>query len=496
MLTVTLLVASALSLGPPEMSRGKYLKLAAGGAAVAAASSRPARRAIRFEVGMARILSRYVVCYAGAKLLRHEPDWPHETTGAEVEALVRNMRGAYVKTAQLVSTAFPESLPDAWVRQLERMVDDAPARPWTETAKILKKELGSLDCFDSIDSEPIAAASVGQVHRASYKGKDVAVKVMFPGARSLILTDLANIRRVLRVVKPALLPAVDEFRARVGGEFDYQDEAHRMMRVRNYIATRRDLRRRVVVPEPVLGLTTKRVLVMDWLEGGSLRETIRREATRALETRSPIVRGLRISKLRRKAKRCLNVVARAHAAMIFGDGAFTADPHPGNVLLINKGRQLGIIDYGNFKTFTDSELALVADLYVALRGRNRARIVDTMARMGFQSKNMDPTFIVAFATQCFDTDIVTASPYQLLVDLEERDTLVTIPMGYMLVCRVALLIRGLSRKLGFHMSCADIWRAEARQCQRRLAHVERDDALKRRRRRLKKDDLVDLAATT
>ena len=142
-----------------------------------------------------------------------------------MERLVRDLRGAYVKSAQLISTAFPELLPAPWVSRLEVLVDDAPARPWRVTKRVLERELGRpiSELFRHFELEPVGAASIGQVHRATtLDNRTVAVKVMYPGGRQLVLSDLSNVRRVLRIVKPALLPAVDEFRMRVKGEFDYR----------------------------------------------------------------------------------------------------------------------------------------------------------------------------------------------------------------------------------------------------------------------------------
>lgn len=405
---------------------------------------------------MAAILSQY--------LWRDDWEAVHEKTAVEVEDLVRSMRGAYVKTAQLLSTAFPESLPEAWVRRLERLTDDAPARPWHVAKSVLEKELSrSIEStFESFDREPVAAASVGQVHRAKIEGHDVAVKIMFPGVKQLILSDLSNIRRVLRVIKPALLPAVDEFRERVKGEFDYEQEMVAMERVRGYLQDNTNLN--VVVPGIFPELTTKRVLVMDWLDGGSLRENIRRDGQRVLASSSSLSRWIGLYRLRRKAKTALDVVAQAQAAMIFGDGAFSCDPHPGNVLLVRR-RVVGLIDFGNFKVFTDEERFRIAALYCALQNRDDDAIVKAMYHIGFRSKNMDPDFVVTFATQCFDRDVVDASPYQLLQTLEANDKLISLPHGYMLVARVSLLIRGLGRKLGYdQLSCAHLWRHDARRC--------------------------------
>jgi len=456
----------------------------AGGVALGSAvSSERVRRSVRFQAGLAVILSRYVAWWAldrnslslgGMGDARNQTlEEVHERTAVEMEELVRQMRGAYVKSAQILSSAFPETLPAAWVRRLETLVDDAPARPWPETKRVIERELGSpLEAtFLSFDPTPVAAASVGQVHRATLKAdpeREVAVKIQYPGVENVMIGDLENIRRVVSILKPALLPAVDEFRMRVSGEFDYAEEGARADGVKLFFDRRRDFRHRVVVPASVPSLTTSKVLVMDWLEGGSLRESLRRDFQKIHARRGGLRRTVGLVRLRRRARKALELVVKAHGAMIFDNSAFTVDPHPGNIIACDSAtRKIGVIDFGNFKIFTPSERLNVARLYAALLKKDTDAIVRAMIAIGFRSQKMDPDFVVSFATQCFDRDVVDASPYQLLQSLEKKDRLLTIPSGYMLVCRVSLLVRGLARRLGYYdFSCADLWRNEVKHCLR------------------------------
>ena len=444
---------------------------------VTALSSRKVRRSVRFEAGLALILSRYVSWWAfeSRGIERHESlERVHEETAEKTEQLVRSMMGAYVKSAQIVSSAFPETLPAAWVRRLETLVDDAPPRPWVETKKVLEKELdgGIEKFFSKFDEVPVAAASVGQVHRAELlSGEEVAVKIQYPGVESLIVDDLANVRRVVSILKPALLPAIDEFRLRVSGEFDYVKEGERANMVKAFFENRKDLRKKIIVPGSIF--TTKKLLVMDWLDGGSLRDSLRRDYMKLSKKPEGLRRNFGLFQLRRRGRRALETVAVAHGAMIFDLSAFTVDPHPGNI--IDSSKKIGIIDFGNFKTFTASERLKVALLYKALDTKDKPAIVRAMQDMGFRSQKMDPDFVVAFATQCFDHNIVDTSPYQLLQDLEQQDRLLTIPSAYMLVCRVSLLVRGLARRLGYeHFSCANLWRNEVNNC---LRQFQEDDKI-------------------
>jgi len=212
----------------------------------------------------------------------------------------------------------------------------------------------------------------------------------------------------------------------------------------------------------VLELTTQRVMTMEWLDGKSLSETVQRRYNAITQSTWPVLRPLQLSRLKRSTLLALRRTAKAQGCMIFGDGAFSCDPHPGNVLLV--GGAVGLIDYGCFATFNDEQRVNVAKLYVALAQRDEDAIVDAMRVIGFRSRKNDKDFIVAFATQCFDRDLSGAcmtSPYSLLKKLESQDRLLTIPKTYMLVARVSLLLRGLASKCGSDLSIATVWHAEA-----------------------------------
>lgn len=489
-LAALLLVATGTALGPPrpptrfgafgtwdspdDRSLAAILlkkRYAAACVVAGGAAARPVRRGARFQGGMVRIGAAYAARY----VTREPIDHVHEATAVRMEHLIRELRGAYVKSAQLISTAFPELLPEPWVRRLEVLVDDAPARPWRVTKRVLERELKRpVDkVFSAFEHEPVGAASIGQVHRATTLDNEmVAVKIMYPGGRQLVLSDLANVRRVLSLVKPALLPAVDKFRERVKGEFDYRKEARQMDACAAYLkAARPRLARRVAVPTSHPKLSTRRVLTMDWLDGRSLRSDLEARALSAKETAFAPLRCWRLLRLRRRAVTSLKRVARAQGAMIFGEDSpgFSADPHPGNIMVLGDGR-LGLIDYGCACQYDSSEVKVLADLYYYLRRRERGGVVEAVRAMGFESKKMDETYIVTFATQLFDQNVVDEAPLMFLNDFEKKcgDKVTKLPRNYMLTCRVALLLRGLGARVGCgRLSMAHLWRREVAAARRR-----------------------------
>ena len=168
---------------------------------------------------------------------------------------------------------------------------------------------------------------------------------MYPGGRQLVLSDLSNVRRVLRIVKPALLPAVDEFRMRVKGEFTTVKRQPRWMRVEGTCG-RSGPGSRVKSPSP---RPCRSFLSEGAHDGLAEREELRSDLEERLykaQGSNALVKGLRLWRLQR-GPLSLKRVAAAQGALIFGEGSpgFSADPHPGNVMVLEDGR-LGLIDYG------------------------------------------------------------------------------------------------------------------------------------------------------
>ena len=145
---------------------------------------------------------------------------------------------------------------------------------------------------------------------------------MYPGGRQLVLSDLSNVRRVLRIVKPALLPAVDEFRMRVKGEFDYRKEAAQMDACGRYLRSKRPrLARRIAIPASLPELSSRKVLTMAWLSGRSLRSDLEERAQSAQQRQRPS-QGWRPWRLQPGLITSLVLVAAAQGALIFGELGF------------------------------------------------------------------------------------------------------------------------------------------------------------------------------
>ena len=255
------------------------------------------------------------------------------TEAREFAADLEKLGPTFIKLGQLLATR-ADLLPPAYLEALARLQDNVDPFPFAEVEKIVQEELNVRlsKAFELFDEQPIAAASLGQVHRAVMRGgREVAVKVQRPNVRDQVLKDLealdevaALMQRFSAATRLVDAPAVlEEFRRTILAELDYREEA------RNLVTLAHQLRdfERIVIPLPIDDFTTARVLTMDYVAGTKITLVSRVEWTEV----DGVVLG--------------EDLFRAYLQQILVDGVFHADPHPGNVLLTPDHR-LALIDLG------------------------------------------------------------------------------------------------------------------------------------------------------
>ena len=289
-------------------------------------------------------------------------------TAADADVFARDIESlgpTFIKLGQLLSTR-ADMLPPAYVDALARLQDAIEPFPYSDVVAIVEDELGVRlsKAFSEFESTPIAAASLGQVHRAvTRSGREVAVKVQRPQVREQVrrdldaLSDLAPLlERVGGVSRSLDVPRVlDEFRRTMLRELDYQQEARHMTALAHQL---RDFES-IVVPLPIEDYTTSRVLTMDYIAGTKITAVGRIEWTE--------VDGATLA----------NDLCRAYLHQILVDGLFHADPHPGNVLLTPDHR-LGLIDVGmvgRLSTTVQDQLLRLMLAIADARGDEAASVV-------------------------------------------------------------------------------------------------------------------------
>jgi ubiquinone biosynthesis protein len=322
------------------------------------------RRALRGRLARTRRysqISRIAIRNGLGPYLRGRRRAELDTPGARDE-LARSVRRAldeggvtFVKLGQLLSTR-PDLLPPEFMKELGRLQDQATPAPWTQVEQVLAAELGRPPdaVFARLDPQPLAAASVAQVHAARlWSGAEVVVKVQRPGIRSVVERDLDIVARLARTVEGrtrwgrsiGVRDLANGFADAVREELDFRIEAGNMAAV---AAAGHGVDGAVQVPVPHAPLCTERVLTMQRLDGTPLGAADAVIAERGLD-RDALARTL------------LEFVLR----QILLDGVFHADPHPGNVLVLDDGR-LGLLDFGSVGRLDASVRAALQRLLLAM----------------------------------------------------------------------------------------------------------------------------------
>ena len=254
-----------------------------------------------------------------------------QRTAEQLFAVLGQLKGGAMKFGQALSVfeaAVPEEVAGPYRAALTRLQEAAPPLPVGTVRRVLAEELGRdwPDRFKDFDDHPAAAASIGQVHRATWSdGREVAVKVQYPGAGSALISDLNQISRLGRlfqVVSPGMdmKPLLAELKDRVAEELDYELEAE----AQRGFAVAYDGDREIVVPKVVAA--SPRVLVTEWINGTPLAAIISAGTTEQRD-------------------RCGLLLATLHFSAPARAGLLHADPHPGNFRLLEDGR-LGVLDFG------------------------------------------------------------------------------------------------------------------------------------------------------
>jgi predicted unusual protein kinase regulating ubiquinone biosynthesis (AarF/ABC1/UbiB family) len=274
------------------------------------------------------------------------------------------LKGPLMKVAQILAT-IPEALPQEYVDELMQLQANAPAMGWLFVKRRMVAELGPdwQGRFDSFEHQATAAASLGQVHRASLDGLALACKLQYPDMNSAVEADLAQLKLIFsiygrydRTIDTTHIHT--EISERLREELDYHREGRHMALFAEILKGERDIHVPTVVPE----LSTGRLLTMNWLDGQPLLAF--READ--LETRNTVA---------------LNMF-RAWYVPFYNSGVIHGDPHLGNYS-VRENMDINLLDFGCIRVFDGKFVQGVIDLYRAMRDGDRDLAVHAYETWGF-----------------------------------------------------------------------------------------------------------------
>ena len=284
--------------------------------------------------------------------------------------------GMFVKLGQILSTR-TDLLPADAIRELSRLQDNVRPADGDAIAALLEEELDRPvdETFTAFDWAPIAAASIGQVYRAQLPdGSPVIVKVKRPGLDEQVEVDLSVLEEIGKVVESRtswgaeyhVRDLVGEFSVRLREELDFRIEA----RHAHTIAAGLPANSRIYVPQVYDSLTTSKVLVMEWLDGTSVRDVVWAEGQAAAR------------------KKLADYLLRTFLEQMLQDGVFHADPHPGNVMLLTDGR-LALIDFGAAGRLDPGEQAAIRDLMAGVSRKDADMVAQAVLQVGHLRRGVD-----------------------------------------------------------------------------------------------------------
>ncbi|MDK2971709.1 MAG: hypothetical protein PWP23_1464 [Candidatus Sumerlaeota bacterium] len=397
-------------------------------------------RLLPFVVSFIRDWNRFIL-WGSPRVLTPEG---HRRRARRLTSCFASLGPAFIKGAQVLATR-EDIIPRSYTEELKTLQDRVPPFPVEQALAIIERETGrpAHELFDSFDREPIAAASLGQVHRAVYKGRPVAVKLLRPTVEQIVNNDL----RVVAFLTRLVYAFVDsyfirnfwdirkEFTRMIRQEMDFRNEELYADRFRRNFAHDK----RFHIPECVSELTSRCMVVFEFVDGERVDDP-------AAIARCGLTPAEVVSRL-----------IEAYVRMTVIDGFVHADPHPGNLMILRDGR-IVILDYGMALEFSDEvRLLLLKGCFAVVR-----KDIDTLVDCFYGLNMVDPAINRALVRDAAETllriqlrDDFTPRMIQDIAD----DILATfhrfplrMPQQLVFLFRASALVEGLGMKYDQHFS--------------------------------------------
>ena len=397
-----------------------------------------------WQLGLRRVLPK-----AGWVQRRWKP--VHAANARRLYRSMVRLRGVYIKLGQVLSI-MGTFLPRAYARELEKLQDEVPPQKFSRISKAIERSLGAPPevLFESFESTPIAAASLGQVHRATTSDGDaVAVKVLYPNVATVIRVDLKVLWWALKVYRwfvpiGQMERVHEQLTDMLERETDLLNEARCLQKMAANFEDDPD----VLFPEVYPELSSDCILTMTFMEGVKIS---RKDALEEM--------GLAPEAVATK-------LVQTFYKQLFYDRFFHADPHPGN-FFVQKGPEgqprIVILDFGASSTVQDHLVQGMLTILTGLMSRNDSLVVDGVETMGFMSpdgnRELLESTIREYFSRLLDLNITDlshidpetvhdfANPDMKRQELRELMKSIEYPMGWFFVERAVVILFGLSAQL-------------------------------------------------
>ncbi|KAI4316173.1 hypothetical protein L6164_024179 [Bauhinia variegata] len=374
-----------------------------------------------------RVFTVALIVYLDYKAVQQREKWTsksrqsalweraHERNAKRVLNLIIELEGLWVKLGQYLSTR-ADVLPQSYIRLLKQLQDSLPPRPLEEVYGTIQKELGkSMDeLFMNFDNEPLATASIAQVHRATLlDGQEVVVKVQHDCIKTIILKDLENAKAIVDWIAWAepqynFNPMIDEWCKEAPKELDFNQEAENTRTVAKNLGCRNQYDGNtkanqvdVLIPEVVQ--STEKVLILEYMDGIRLNDSESLEAF-----------GVDKQKI-------VEEITRAYAHQIYVDGFFNGDPHPGNFLVSKESPHRPILlDFGLTKKLSNSFKQAVAKMFLASAEGDHVALLSAFAEMGLKLRLDMPEQVMEVTTIFFRSTTPAKESYETMKSLADK----------------------------------------------------------------------------
>ena len=335
-----------------------------------------------------------------------EPSPDGSSRGQRLRAMFDELGPTFVKFGQLLSTR-PDVVPPDIVFELKALQDDVTPFPYKDVEQVVREDLGLTieQLFLEFDREPVAAASIGQVHRAVLpNGKRVVVKVQRPDAPRQIEADIELLYQAAKLVRERVralqfidtVALVDEFSRAIRQELDYRTEARNAEKFHRNFAGHPHVR----IPKVHWTYSRARVLTLDRLDGVHLRD---------LDTSRYTIE---------ERRRLAYLIAEAWMTMIFRHGFFHADPHPSNIMVLEQTDQVGLVDFGIAGKLSDADMSKLTGLFVDAVNERIEALPKRLAALGVKyPKEREEEFVAELRDiyyRYYGASLAEIDPLQLI----------------------------------------------------------------------------------
>jgi len=387
----------------------------------------------------------------------------HLKNAGRIKIRIQELQGLFIKFGQLISN-LSNVLPLEFRAPLEELQDHIKPKPYSEIKAVIQKTLGDDpdNIFSSFNHEPLAAASIGQVHRATIDGEEIVVKIQHQNIESIAKADLTILKNLIKLHgyfmdMQGLEHTYDQVAQMIKEELDYELEAQHMIEIEKNIATCKEFR--VKVPRVFSKYSNGKVLTTSFCEGKKIGDIQQLEAW-----------GIDRQDLTKR-------LVELYCKMILVDGYYHADPHPGNIL-VNQSGEIIILDFGAVARLTENTKKAIPELIESIVKSDDQATVQALRKLGFLGSDKDSKKFVKKLIGIFKEFIETEVELDGLnfqniklnsgissltgiiqkINLKEVSNKIKIPKDYILLNRTVVLLLGNAFNLAPNLNLLNVVR--------------------------------------